>query len=135
MPVDTLNPQGIFQPDSYAQLAVASGTRTVYLSGQVAQDAQGRLIGAGSLADQAEQVYLNVGTALRAVGAGFQDVAKLTVYVVDWTPEKMQPLIEGAMRAAARLGFDPRRPITLVGVAALGSPEYLVEVEAIAVLA
>ena len=76
-----------------------------------------------------------VASGLRAVGAGFQDVAKLTVYVVDWTPEKMQPLIEGAMRAAARLGFDPRRPITLVGVAALDSPDYLVEVEAIAVLA
>lgn len=47
----------------------------------------------------------------------------------------MEPLIEGAMRAAQRIGFDPRRPITLVGVAALGSPDYLIEVEAVAVLA
>ena len=53
----------------------------------------------------------------------------------DWTPDKMGALIEGAMRAAQRIGFDPRRPITLVGVAALGSPDYLIEVEAIAVLA
>lgn len=135
MPVETFNPEGIFKPDSYAQVAVAQGTRTVYLSGQVAQDAQGRTVGQGSLADQAEQVYLNVGTALSAVGASFQDVAKLTVYVVDWTPDKMGALIEGAMRAAQRIGFDPRRPITLVGVAALGSPDYLIEVEAIAVLA
>lgn len=135
MPVDTLNPPGLFQPDSYAQVGVAQGTRTLYLSGQVAQDAQGRLVGKDSLADQAEQVYLNIGTALAAAGATFQDVAKLTVYVVDWTPDKMEQLVAGAMRAAAAIGFDPRRPITLVGVAALGSPDYLVEVEAIAVTA
>jgi enamine deaminase RidA (YjgF/YER057c/UK114 family) len=61
-------------------------------------------------------------------------VAKLTVYVVDWSEERMTDLVTGAMRAADRLGFDPVRPITLIGVAALGEPDLLVEVEAVAVL-
>ena len=101
---------------------------------QVARDAGGNPVGAGDLAAQVEQAYLNVGTALAAVGGSFADVAKLTVYVVDWSPEKMPQLGEGAMRAAAAMGIDPVKAITLIGVSALGEPDLLVEVEATAVL-
>lgn len=73
--------------------------------------------------------------ALAAVGGTFDDVAKLTVYVVDWSEDKMAGLGEGVARFAERLGVDPRKPITLLGVAALGEPDLLVEVEAVAVLA
>lgn len=135
MTVELLNPDGLFKPDSYYQVAVASGSRMVFLSGQVAQDASGAVVGQGNLAVQAEQAYLNVAAALKGAGASFADVVKTTVYVVDWTPDKMQPLVDGAIRAAQAVGFDPRRTMTLVGVAALGSPELLIEVEAIAVLA
>ncbi len=135
MTVELLNPDGLFKPDSYYQVAVASGSRMVFLSGQVAQDASGAVVGKGNLAVQAEQAYLNVAAALKGAGASFADVVKTTVYVVDWTPDKMQPLVDGAIRAAQAVGFDPRRTMTLVGVAALGSPELLIEVEAIAVLA
>jgi len=134
MPVETLNPNGLFKPDTYSQVAVAQGARTIYLSGQVAMDAQGSVVGKGDLAAQVEQAYLNVGTALAAVGATFQDIAKLTVYVVDWTPDKMEKLMTGALRAAERIGFDAKRAITLIGVAALASPDFLLEVEAVAVL-
>lgn len=134
MTVTLLNPDGLPKPDGYRQLSIATGTRTVYLSGQVARDAEGRPVGPGDLAAQAEQCYLNIGTALAAVGGSFADVAKLTVHVVDWTPDKMGPLVEGATRAAEKLGFDPVKPITLLGVAALGEPDLLVEVEAVAVL-
>jgi hypothetical protein len=58
----------------------------------------------------------------------------LTVYVVDWTPDRMPLLGEGVARAAAKLGVDPVKPITLLGVAALGEPDLLVEVEATAVI-
>ncbi len=54
------------------------------------------------------------------IGAGFDDVAKLTVYVVDWTPDKMGALVDGATRVAASKGTDIIRPITPNGVAALG---------------
>lgn len=73
-------------------------------------------------------------TGVTAAGGTFADVAKLTVYVVDWTPEKMAALGEGVGRAAAALGIDPLKVITLVGVAALGEPDLLVEIEATAVL-
>ncbi|MFD0244788.1 RidA family protein, partial [Streptomyces decoyicus] len=88
----------------------------------------------GDLAAQVEQCYLNIGTALTAAGGSFDDVAKLTVYVVDWTPDKMSPLFEGITRAAAKLGVTPVPPATLLGVAALDVPEHLVEIEATAVI-
>ena len=134
MSVELVNPPGLPVPEVYAQLSVATGARTVYLSGQVARDADGSPVGAGDLAAQVEQAYANVATALAAVGGSFADVAKLTVYVVDWAPDKMAALGEGVGRVAQRLGIDPVRPITLIGVAALGEPDLLVEVEATAVL-
>ena len=135
MPVQLLNPEGLPRPEHYVQVAVATGSRTVYLSGQVARDADGNPVGPGDLAAQVEQAYSNVATALAAVGGTFDDVAKLTVHVVDWTPEKLAALGEGVGRVAERLGIDPRKPITLLGVAGLGEPDLLVEVEAVAVLA
>ena len=135
MPVQLLNPEGLPQPEHYVQVAVATGTRTVYLSGQVARDGAGNPVGPGDLAAQVEQAYSNVATALAAVGGTFDDVAKLTVYVVDWSEDKLAGLGEGVARVAQRLGVDPRKPITLLGVASLGEPDLLVEVEAVAVLA
>ncbi|MFC7404958.1 RidA family protein [Georgenia alba] len=134
MPVQLVNPENLPAPDVYAQLSVAEGSRMVFISGQVARDGDGRPVGPGDLAAQAEQAYANVHTAITAVGGTFADVAKLTVYVVDWEPSKMAQLAEGAVRAAERLGFDLVRPITLLGVAALGEPDMLIEVEAVAVL-
>jgi enamine deaminase RidA (YjgF/YER057c/UK114 family) len=134
MPVELINPPGLATPEAYAHLSVATGSRTVYLSGQVARDAQGRLVGEGDLAAQVEQVYENLVTALAGVGGTFDDIARLTCYVVDWRPGLMPQLIEGAVRVAERRGINPVRPITLIGVVALGEPDLLVEVEAIAVL-
>lgn len=134
MPVQLLNPEGLPTPEMYAQVGVASGTRTVYLSGQVARNANGEAVGGGDLAAQIEQAYMNVATALDAVGGSFADVAKLTIFVVEWAGEKLEALGEGVGRAAQRLQVDPMKPTTLIGVAALGEPDILVEVEAIAVL-
>lgn len=108
VPIELLNPDGSPKPDVYRQVAVATGTRTVYLAGQEARTAEGQPVGADDLAAQIEQAYLNVATALSAVGGSFADIAKITLYVVDWKPEKM--------------------------AAALGEPDLLVEVDATAVL-
>jgi enamine deaminase RidA (YjgF/YER057c/UK114 family) len=134
MPVDVLNPDGLPKPDVYRQVAIATGSRMVFLAGQVARDADGAPVGAGDLAAQVEQAFRNVATALDAAGGTFDDVAKLTVYVVDWAPEKMAALGEGIGRASAALGIEAVRPVTLIGVAALAEPDLLVEVEATAVL-
>ncbi|WP_432142173.1 RidA family protein [Streptomyces sp. bgisy084] len=134
MAITLLNPDGLPKIDVYRQVAVASGSKMVFVAGQVAWDADGVTVGEGDLAAQVEQCYLNVGTALAGAGGSFGDVAKLTVYVVDWTPEKMPLLLDGISRAAAKLGVTPVPPATLIGVAALDVPEHLVEIEATAIL-
>ncbi|WP_406398457.1 RidA family protein [Streptomyces uncialis] len=134
MAITLVNPEGLPEVGAYRQVSVASGSRLVFVAGQVAWDASGVTVGEGDLAAQVERCYLNVATALAGVGASFDDVAKLTVYVVDWTPDKMPLFAEGVTRAAAKLGAAPVPPGTLIGVAALDVPEHLVEVEATAVL-
>ncbi|MET8055734.1 RidA family protein [Streptomyces microflavus] len=134
MAITLLDPEGLPKVGVYRQVSVATGSKLVFIAGQVAWDADGTTVGAGDLAAQVEQCYLNIATALAGAGGSFDDVAKLTVYVVDWTPDKMAQFLEGAARAAAKLGVTPVPPGTLVGVAALDVPEHLVEIEATAVL-
>ncbi|WP_043478504.1 RidA family protein [Kitasatospora sp. MBT66] len=134
MAITLLNPDGLPTIDVYHQVAVATGSRTVHIAGQVAWDADGATVGAGDLAAQVEQCYLNVATALAGAGATFDDVAKLTVHVANWTPDQMPLLLEGVRRATAKIGTTATPPATLLGVAALDVPEHLVEVEAVAVL-
>ncbi|MFD7680330.1 RidA family protein [Streptomyces sp. NPDC060187] len=134
MAVTLMNPAGLHEIDVYRQVSVATGSRLVFVAGQVAWDAEGVTVGAGDLAAQVEQCYLNIATALAAAGGGFDDVVKLTVHVVDWTPDKMPLLLEGIARAGAKLGAAPVPPASLFGVAALDVPDHLVEIEATAVL-
>lgn len=134
MTITLVNPGGLPSIDAYRQVAVADGARLVFVAGQVAWDADGVTVGDGDLAAQVEQCYLNVATALAGVGASFDHVAKLTVYVVDWTPDKLPLFLDGVSRAAAKLGTTPVPPATLLGVSALHIPEHLVEVEATAVI-
>ncbi|MFD3519424.1 RidA family protein [Streptomyces sp. NPDC058653] len=134
MAVTLMNPTGLPRIDAYHQVSVSTGSKLVFLAGQVAWDADGVTVGEGDLAAQVEQCYLNVATALAGAGATFAHVAKLTVYVVDWTPDKMPLFLEGVARASARLGATPVPPGTLLGVAALDVPEHLVELEATAVI-
>ncbi|MEU9983144.1 RidA family protein [Streptomyces sp. NPDC050856] len=134
MAITLVNPVGLPEVDAYRQVSIATGSQLVFIAGQVAWDAGGATVGRGDLAAQVEQCYLNIGTALAAAGASFDDVAKFTVYVVGWSPDRMPALMEGITRAAGRLGVTAAPPATLVGVAALDVPEHLVEVEAVAVL-
>ncbi|WP_405580505.1 RidA family protein [Streptomyces sp. NBC_01092] len=134
MAITLMNPIGLVEVGAYQQVAIARGSKLVFVAGQVSWDADGVNVGVDDLAAQVEQSYLNVGTALAAAGASFDDVAKLNVHVVDWTPDKMPQLIEGITRAATKLGVTAAPPATLLGVAALDVPEHLVEIEAIAVL-
>jgi enamine deaminase RidA (YjgF/YER057c/UK114 family) len=101
---------------------------------KVPRSAEGKTVGDGDLAAQVEQSLLNVGTALAGVGASFADVVKLTVHVVDWTPDRMPELLDGIARASVTLGTGPMAPVSLFGIVALDVPEHLVEIEATAVL-
>jgi len=123
--------QGLLVNPGFSQVVAATGKRTIYTAGQVSIDEQGQLVGDGDLATQATQAMRNVGLALAAVGAGFADIVKITTYVVNYRPEHR------AIIGKARSPFftNGERPAsTLVGVAALAMPEWLVEIEAIAVI-
>ncbi|MEU1947998.1 RidA family protein, partial [Streptomyces sp. NPDC020125] len=96
MAITLVNPSGLPEIEVYRQVSIATGSRLVHIAGQVAWDADGATVGEGDLAAQVERCYLNIGTALAEIGGSFDDVAKLTVYVVDWTPDKMPLFLEGA---------------------------------------
>lgn len=134
MAITLVNPDGLPEVELYRQVSVATGSKLVFVAGQVARDAHGNPVGTGDVAAQVEQVYLNVATALAAAGASFADVAKLTAYLVDWTPEKYDLFMAGRARAAAKLGGAVLPPFTGIGVAALAEPDMLVELEATAVV-
>jgi len=130
MSIERIYPEDLRRPPTYAPVVRATGGATVYISGQVPVDANGDLVGEGDFAAQARQVFSNLRLALRAVGGDFSNVARMTTYVVNYTPELREAL--GAARSEA-MG-DARAASTLVGVQALAVPGYLIEVEAIAVV-
>lgn len=130
MALERRNPTELHQPTGYSQVVVASGKRMVFVAGQVAVDPQGKVVGRGDLGAQAKQAFRNVVAALKSAGAGPGDVAKITWYVVNYS-ETVRPTIVAARREV----FGGHTPAsTLIGVQALASPDYLIEVEAIAVL-
>jgi enamine deaminase RidA (YjgF/YER057c/UK114 family) len=134
MPVETLNPASLFEPEHYAQVSIATGTRIVSIAGQVAHDAHGHLVAPGDLEAQVEQAFVNVGLALAAASATFADVFKLTIYVTRWTLDQMPQFVAGYERAARRVGFEARPPASLIGVEVLFHPDVRVEIEASAIL-
>lgn len=130
MSLERINPGDLATPETYTHVIVASGSRWVFIAGQVAEDAQGNLVGPGDLAVQARQAFENVGRALAAAGARPEQVAKITIFVVDYRDEALS-MIEEA-RAAL---FGEHRPVdALIGVKTLAHPGGLIEIEAIAVL-
>jgi enamine deaminase RidA (YjgF/YER057c/UK114 family) len=111
---------------------IATGSKILFLSGQTGQVADGSVAGA-DFKSQTGQALRNIKTALAASGASLADVAKIVFYIVDWNQEKLGPLMEAAIEV-----FGEEFPVTattLVGVAALFEPEYLIEVDVTAVLA
>ena len=137
MPVQTLNPSSLFQPAMYSQVAVATGTRTVFVAGQAPLDAHGQLVGDDDLAAQTEQVFRNVASALTAAEATFNEVGRLTIYLVGFGPSTLEQLGAGFGRAIDAIGpaFAARPPVTMLVVHALAMPGQLIELEATAVLA
>jgi enamine deaminase RidA (YjgF/YER057c/UK114 family) len=130
MTLEPINPDTLPTPESYTQVVVATGSRLVFVAGQVAVDVHGDLVGAGDLAAQARQAFANVGRALAAAGARPEQVARITIYVVGHRPEYL-PLISEARIAV----FGDHRPADVVlGVATLAEPGYLIEVDAFAVV-
>lgn len=126
-----IEPEGLLHNPTFAQVGIATGSRLIYTAGQVAIDEHGKLVGAGDLAAQTRQAMRNLGRALAAAGAGFADIIKTTTFVVDLKPEQRE-IITGAKEPFHR-GFTPPTS-ALIGVSSLAKEEWLIEIEAIAVL-
>jgi enamine deaminase RidA (YjgF/YER057c/UK114 family) len=120
---ESLPASGLFSP-----VVVTSPGRLVFVAGQVAQDAQGNVVGPGDFVAQAQQVFGNLRRALASAGADFQHLVKITIYVTD-------ARFRDPLREINRQLLPTAQPVsTLLVVAALARPEYLIEIDAVAAL-
>ena len=131
MPIQRLNPPSLSKPTGYSHATLVTAGRQVHVSGQVALTAAGDIVGKGDIAAQTEQVYQNLKIALSAAGADMRQVFKLVTYVVDLTPARAAE-IRKVRLAHMTEGDYPAS--TMVGTTALVHPDFLIEVEAIALL-
>ena len=130
MTLECINPPDLPTPKTYTQVVVARGTRLIFVSGQEPEDIHGKLVGRDDFAAQARQVFANLGRALTAAGALPRHVARITIYVVDYQRDYHLPIIE---EARMTLFGDHKAADVVVGIATL-SPDYLIEVDAVAVV-
>jgi reactive intermediate/imine deaminase len=121
------NPPALSKPTGYTHVVETVGPgKTIYISGQIAYDQSGNLVGAGDMKAQAEQVFKNLEAALTAAGAKFSDVVKMNSYITDMSKAP-------AVREVRARYFGEAAPAsTFVEVKGLVRPELMLEVEVIA---
>src|SRR5579862_7682909 len=127
MALERLNPSGLQKPPTYSHVVKAGNT--IYIAGQTATDENGQIVGRGDFAAQADQVFQNIGKALRSVGADFRHLASVRTYVTD--PRFREQL---APARTKYLSPDSLPASTLLVVAGLAQPDFLLEIDAVAVL-
>ena len=132
MPKKYVNPNNLFPslPHGFSQVVIASG-KMVFISGQTAWDARKNIVGGDSVLEQARQAFRNLKIAMEAAGGTLKDIVALRIYFVDYQAESGT-----AVGTALREFFSTENPptSTWIGVSALAVPEFLIEIEATAVL-
>ena len=123
-----IRPQGILNSPGYSHAVIKGGT-PVFISGQVAQDEKGALVGEGDIVAQVAQVFRNLRTVVNACGGSMDDIVKINVYTTDLS---YRPAVAAARLTHFRPGFMPAS--TFVVVSSLADPKMLVEIEAVAVI-
>lgn len=126
-----INPPALASPLGYTHVVTAQGGKAVYVSGQIALDAQGELVGKNDLRRQTEQVYENLRGALAAAGATLADVVKVNIYVVNFKPQDLSVIREIRSQYYAQ---EHPPASTLIGVQALALEGLLIEIEATALV-
>lgn len=128
-----INPASLYNSLAFgfSHAALQEGGRTLHLAGQVAWDKDAATVGAGDLAAQTRQALANLSAVLAEVGATPANIVRLRTYVVDHTPDKLGVVLG---EVGAFYGDVTPAPNTFLGVAALALPDFLVEIEATAVL-
>jgi enamine deaminase RidA (YjgF/YER057c/UK114 family) len=129
--VQHLNPDGLHRHPAYSQMVVVSGpVKTIYIGGQNAVNAAGEVVGKGDLTAQTRQILMNIQVALAAAGAGFEHIIKWTILVV---PGQSFQAGYAAFQEFVGDGLNPPA-ITGAVVAGLAHPDFLAEIEAIAIV-
>jgi enamine deaminase RidA (YjgF/YER057c/UK114 family) len=123
-----INPPALAKPTGYSYAVKKSGT-PLFVSGQVALDREGKLVGENDVAAQTEQVFRNLQAVIEAAGGSLDDVVKLTIFVTD---PSYRPAVAAARLKWFKEGEWPAS--TYLVVSALAVPAMLVEVEAVAML-
>ena len=131
MEKEFLNPAGLPVLPGFSQVVTATEGKVVFISGQVALNANNELVGEGDLRAQVVQTFENLKRALAAVGATFDDVMKTNTYIVNYTPDMI-----GVIREVRSQYLPQDKPpaSTLIGVQALVLEGLLIEIEAFALL-
>jgi enamine deaminase RidA (YjgF/YER057c/UK114 family) len=129
--VQHFNPDELSKNPAFTHVvAVTGAAKTIYIGGQDSVDASGKIVGKGDIKQQAEQVFENIQAALKAGGAELEHVIKWNIYVVHGQP--IQPAFEVFQRVWGRRPNTPA--ITMMFVSGLANPDFLVEIDAIAVI-
>ena len=128
MPLERISPDGVHEARGYTHVVKTTCSSLAFISGQVGVTPDGTVV--EGLEAQARQAFANLRSALQSVGATPADVAKITTFVVDYSPDKRAAMSAGR----GDLWGDKWPASTLVGVQALAMPELLIEVEATVVL-
>ena len=133
MTMERINPDSLYDAVSYgfSHASLQDGGKTIHLAGQVAWDADHNIVGPDDLGVQTRQVLDNLRTVLAAAGATPADVVRLRTYVVDHKPDKLGIIVPEIAKFYGEV--DPA-PNTLIGVAALALPDFLIEIEATAAI-
>ena len=126
------NPPALNPTNGFTHVVTATSGKTIYVSGQVSVNEKAEVVGKGDFRAQVEHTFENLKTALAAAGATFKDVVKITYFVVGLKPEHVTHV-----REVRKKYLDAANPpaSTLVGVAALVVPDWLIEIEVVAVVA
>ncbi len=127
------NPAGLAAPVGYSHVAEVSAGKTVYIAGQVAMDKAGQLVGVGDFAAQVRQVFENLSAALAGTGATFGDVVKLNIFCDERIERSQLPALSETRDRYVNVKNPPVS--TLVFVKGLARPEWLLEIEATAIVA
>ncbi len=129
MSIEYVSPDGLHKDPAFSQVVISQGNvHTVYVGGQNAVNPAGEIVGKGDIGRQTEQVFENLEIALSAAGARLENVIKWNVYVVQG--QSLQPAFEAFQRVFGNRSNPPL--VTVLFVAGLANPDFLLEIEAIA---
>lgn len=133
MPRETINPDNMYLSTKFgfSHATISRGTSLVHLAGQVAWDADYRLIGAGNIREQMRQCLANLKSVLATAGATPADVVRMHTYLVNHTADDLKHMSE-LLRDF--YGAAPPAANTVIGVARLAMPEFLCEIEVTAAI-